>query len=356
VSGSWVRFPRIRVQIIFAPVKALRRQLLRFYERDARELPWRTTQDPYRIWISEIMLQQTQVLTVIERYQRFLRRFPDVEALASASVDEVCEEWAGLGYYSRARNLHTAARRLSDEHAGRLPTEPSSLLALPGIGPYTAGAIASIAYGQPVAAVDGNAERVLSRLFAVSGAPSASRRKRLWELAGELADSPHSGHVNQALMDVAAAFCRPKNPLCEECPISRHCEATRLGSPESYPARKPRTARKRLDVAMLWNQRSENSAVLLEQRHPSGLWAGQWQLPSEEGEAAREKLGARLDCETEDTGVQVRHLLTHREVVARVYRSEKFFDQPVERMRWESAPRSAPVNALSRKVIDLMLR
>ena len=302
------------------------------------------------------MLQQTQVVTVIERYQRFLRRFPDVETLAAASVDEVCEEWAGLGYYSRARNLHTAARRLSDEEGGRLPAEPASLLALPGIGPYTAGAIASIAYSHPVAAVDGNAERVLSRLFAVSGAPCASWRKRLWGLAGELADSPRPGHVNQALMDVAAAFCRPTSPLCEQCPLSRHCEATRLGYPERYPGKKPRTLRKRLDVAMLWSERSGTSALLLEQRDPSGLWAGQWQLPSEEGEAAREKLGARLDCETEDTGVQVRHLLTHREVIARVYRTEKFFDPPEKRMKWESAPRSAPVNALSRKVIDLMLQ
>ena len=213
---------------------AIRRRLLAYYDGGHRDLPWRTTRDPYRIWLSEIMLQQTRVETVEPRYRRFLERFPTVDALAAASAEEVCEEWAGLGYYSRARNLHSAARQVVEEHGGRLPAGATELRRLPGIGRYTAGAISSIAYGLPEPVVDGNVARVLSRLDAVSApASSAAGSAHLWALAGTLARGPRAGDVNQALMELGATVCTPRAPRCESCPLRSGCVARAQGSAES---------------------------------------------------------------------------------------------------------------------------
>jgi A/G-specific adenine glycosylase len=337
-----------------ATVLALRQQLLAFYAKEARDLPWRHTNDAYKIWISEIMLQQTQVATVRERYERFLARFPDVRSLAAAGVDAVCEEWAGLGYYSRAKNLHAAACQVSRDHAGRLPTLATELQSLPGIGRYTAGAISSIAYGKPAAAVDANAERVLTRLFAIRNAPGRTRSERLWAIAGELAATPDAGRVNQALMDIAASYCRPKAPRCDECPLERNCLAGARREAEGYPVKKEKPPRQRLSAAMLWIER-DDGRLLLEQRPATGLWAGQWQLPCEEGDDAAARLAERMDCRVLETNIEVRHLLTHREVIAQLFRGAQFFDRKAARTQWTSTPRSAPVNALSRKAIELML-
>jgi A/G-specific adenine glycosylase len=335
-------------------MQEIRQSLLGYWRREARDLPWRRTRDPYRIWVSEIMLQQTQVTTASGRYVRFLKRFPDVHTLANAGVDAVCEEWAGLGYYSRAKNLHAAACCIVEDYGGRLPRQFEALQSLPGIGRYTAGAIASIAHGLAVPAVDANAERVLSRLFAVDGPPSSARTNHLWQLAAELAASGDAGCINQALMDVAAAFCRGSNPRCSACPLADHCVARREGHPETYPVKKKKAVRAVLPVAMLWLSRDDGS-LLIEQRAPTGLWAGQWQLPSEEGEGALERLLARIGCDARPGGVQVRHRLTHRDVIADLYRGTENFDRPVERSRWTSSAREAPVNALSRKMIRLIL-
>jgi len=336
-------------------METLRQRLLEFYEADARDLPWRRTEDAYRIWITEIMLQQTQVATVRTRYEQFLERFPNVHVLASADVEAVCEEWAGLGYYSRARNLHAAATQLVARHDGRLPHDPAALRALPGIGAYTAGAIASIAYGVAVAAVDANAERVLCRLFAIDGAAVSARTKRVWAVATALVEGGEAGKLNQALMDVAAAYCRPARPRCGSCPLQSQCAAHRRGDPDRYPARRPKTPRRSMEVAMFWVQNGDGS-VLIEQRPTEGLWAGQWQLPCEEGDDGAARLSARFGCRVVSCDVQVRHLLTHREVIAQVYKPLDFFERSLPRSQWVQVPRKARVNALSRKVIELMLQ
>ncbi len=303
------------------------------------------------------MLQQTQVATVRVRYEEFLERFPDVFQLAQASVDQVCEQWAGMGYYSRAKNMHAAACRIVDEYDGQLPSDTKLLRALPGVGRYTAGAVASIAHGLPVPAVDANAERVLSRLFAIDDPPGAARSNRLWSLAAQLVAQGNAATLNQALMDIGAGLCRTQSPLCAQCPLLSACTAASEGRPTAYPTRKQKAQRRQLAVAMLWITR-ENGDVLIEQRTASGMWAGQWQLPSEESDNADDALARlveRLGCVAEHCDVHVRHLLTHREVVAQLYRAVDYFHENGERTQWVSMPRSAPVNALSRKAIALML-
>jgi A/G-specific adenine glycosylase len=215
---------------------AIRRKLLAWYDRNGRDLPWRRSRDPYAIWVSEVMLQQTQVKTVLGRFARFLVRFPSVDALARAPDDDVLHEWQGLGYYSRARRLHAAARAMRAEHGGRVPESRDALLALPGMGAYSAGAVASIAFGERVPVVDGNVVRVLTRLFALAGDPGrAPLKPRLWELAAELVPSARPGDFNQALMELGATVCAPREPACDRCPLARECKARALGTPRRFP-------------------------------------------------------------------------------------------------------------------------
>jgi A/G-specific adenine glycosylase len=322
--------------------------LLAHYDANARQLPWRGSCDPYRIWISEIMLQQTRVETVRERYGRFLARFPGVTALAAASTQEVCEEWAGLGYYARARNLHCAARMIVDRHGGRFPSSVEDLRALPGVGLYTVGAIRSIAFGAREAAVDANVERVLCRLYAIDAAAGRARDARVHALAAQLADCSRAGDLNQALMDLGSDICTPRSPDCGRCPLARFCGAHAAGLESTLPAKAPRARRRLLRMAFAWVE-SDAGALLLEQRALDGLWAGQWQLPAEEGPRARFRLQARLGCALASRGVTVEHLLTHREVRATVYAAR---DLPIEHSsggRWCVDPDSAPLSALARK-------
>lgn len=223
--------------------------LLRWYRRHRRDLPWRRTKDPYAVWVSEIMLQQTRVETVIPYYARFLERFPTVATLARAPLSDVLAVWSGLGYYRRARNLHAAAAVIAREHGGRVPNTRDGLQSLPGIGAYTAAAIASIAYGVPAAAVDGNVIRVIARWEGFEGRRDEPRLKRLVTARAEaLAPGPSPGDWTQALMELGATTCLPKEPLCERCPVARACVARRSGRPDRFPdaarAEKPRTEKR----------------------------------------------------------------------------------------------------------------
>lgn len=254
-----------------------RRRLLGWYRRARRPLPWRRDRDPYRVWISEVMLQQTRVAAAVSRYEQFLARFPDVAALAAASEQEVLATWSGLGYYSRVRNLHRAARAIMQ--AGNFPRDYDALRRLPGIGDYTAAAVASIAFSLPHAAVDGNVLRVLARLMAETGDIATNGvRRRLRALAEHLLDPAHPGEFNQALMELGATVCLPRRPRCESCPLIYSCEARRLGVESDLPVRKRRHATERIDKTLLVIVR--RGRILLRQRpEDDRRLAGFWDLP-----------------------------------------------------------------------------
>jgi A/G-specific adenine glycosylase len=240
-------------------------------------LPWQSSRDPYRVWLSEIMLQQTQVGTVIPYYEKFIARFPDVASLARAPLDEVMTLWSGLGYYSRARNLHAAAQAVA-AGGGAFPRSRKALEALPGVGRSTAAAIAALAYGAREAILDGNVKRVLARHFAVPGYPGDARvERRLWELAESLVPKRDNARYTQALMDLGATLCRPRQPACERCPVARACAARRIGAVERFPQPRPnKTVPSKRTVMLLLVHRGE---VLLEKRPPAGIWGGLWCLP-----------------------------------------------------------------------------
>ena len=326
----------------------LRRALLVFYRKHGRDLPWRKTRDPFAIWVSEVMLQQTQVQTVVPRFAAFLRQFPDISALAAAEERTVCEAWAGLGYYRRARNMHKAARLLVAESSGRMPESETALRNLPGIGAYTAAAIASIAFGARAAAVDGNLVRVLARVFALPGrASDPSLVRAVRSKAQLLVDCARPGEVNQALMDVGATLCRPENPTCHDCPLRRSCRAFRQGTPTAYPGRKTKAARKSLHIAFAWIERK--GALLLEQRPLDGLWPGLWELPSGSGPRAKQVLALRLAQPLGPRLAQVSHELTHRHVKASIYPARA--PQLQAGQKWWPSPLSAPLSSLARKAI-----
>jgi len=314
---------------------ALRRRLLAWYGRNKRDLPWRRTRDPYAIWISEAMLQQTRVETVVPYYERFLERFPTVESLARSEPDAVLSAWAGLGYYSRARNLRRAAQAVVTHFGGELPDATEALQSLPGIGRYTAGAIASIAFDRPAPIVDGNVARVLARLDAVSGTRSdRAVRERLWGRAEALARGRRPGDLNQALMELGARVCTSRSPKCGECPIASHCRARCGGAPERYPGPTPRAApARRAAFAALIVRRGLALAV---RRPDDGLLGGLWELPGDElptpgeGRARARATDARWRLETR-TGLALQRLrragaldvtFTHRRFSLAVYRTQ----------------------------------
>ena len=254
--------------------KTVQARLRNWFSVHARDLPWRTNLDPYSVLVSELMLQQTQVTTVLPYYLRWMNRFPDFPALASAPEQEVLSLWQGLGYYSRARNLHRAAIRVCTEHGGRLPSDVEALRRLPGVGPYTAGAIASFAFNLPVPAVDANIARVLARLDnLLLPVDSGAGRRRLWELAGELLPAESPRIHNWALMELGALVCVPRKPRCGECPLRRSCRAT---DPGSLPLKQPR--RKVVDIEEACVFRQEDGRVWME-REEGARWRGLWRLP-----------------------------------------------------------------------------
>jgi A/G-specific adenine glycosylase len=260
-------------------VSAFARKLVRWQARHGRHgLPWQRTRDPYRIWLSEVMLQQTQVATVIPYYRRFLARFPSVKALARAPLDDVLKLWSGLGYYARARNLHAAARAVVTLHRGRFPRTREALESLPGLGRSTAAAVVVFAFGEREAILDGNVKRVLARHFAVRGYPGEQRvQKRLWALAEAELPARDIEAYTQGLMDLGAEVCTRKRPACTECPLSGTCRSYAGGKPEALPEARPRkTPPTRSTSMMLLLHQGE---VLLEKRPPTGVWGGLWCLP-----------------------------------------------------------------------------
>ena len=256
------------------------RRLLDWYDQCGRkDLPWQRAINPYRVWVSEIMLQQTQVRTVIPYFERFMARFPRVQDLAEAPVDEVLHLWTGLGYYARARNLHRAAREVCQQHGGEFPLGVEGLEALPGIGRSTAGAIASIAQGQRAAILDGNVKRVLARYHAVAGWPGESRvLKELWALAEEHTPEQRTADYTQAIMDLGATVCTRSRPACDACPLAADCSARAAGSQADYPGRKPRKALPVRETVFLI-LRDASGHVLLQKRPASGIWGGLWCFP-----------------------------------------------------------------------------
>jgi A/G-specific adenine glycosylase len=261
----------------------LRRNLLAWYRANRRDFPWRRGRDPYRIWVAEIMLQQTRIAAVLPYHERFLERFPNVRELARARESEVLKYWAGLGYYSRARNLHRAAKIIVREHAEQFPSDVNSALALPGIGHYTAAAILSIVFDVPLAALDGNVARVLARLFAVRGdlrAPTTWRK--LGAAAQTLLPSRAPGDWNQAMMELGETICTPRSPNCAACPIARHCRARALGIAEKLPAarQKRATANVHIAAAVLVDSRGHTLLTKIPGAHDAVLFSRLWQFPA----------------------------------------------------------------------------
>ena len=280
-------------------MSTLASRLIRWQVRHGRhDLPWQRTRDPYRIWLSEVMLQQTQVATVIPYYERFLARFPDVRSLAVAQLDDVLALWSGLGYYSRARNLHEAARTVAESQGGGFPRTSKALATLPGVGRSTAAAIAVFAFGEREAILDGNVKRVLARHFAVRGYPGEKRvENRLWKLAESQVPKKDIERYTQALMDLGASICTRARPACADCPLEASCEARSQGKVEAYPRPRPRRLVPLKKTAMLLLLRE--GEVLLEKRPPVGLWGGLWCLPeispgADPRDYCRLRLGAKL--------------------------------------------------------------
>jgi A/G-specific adenine glycosylase len=254
-------------------------------------LPWQGTQDPYRVWLSEVMLQQTQVSTVLDYFPRFLARFPDVAALAAAPLDEVLALWSGLGYYSRARHMHRCAQTVVEQHGGRFPTSAAALEQLPGIGRSTAAAIAAFCFGERAAILDGNVKRVLTRVLGF-GADLAvpAEEKRLWALAQTLLPAQDVGPYTQGLMDLGATVCARQRPACARCPLALRCVARAQDAVHLYPLKTRRLQRSKRENALLWLQ--HRGLTWLVQRPPSGVWASLWTLPEHGGSASLSALTA----------------------------------------------------------------
>jgi len=317
--------------------------LLAWYDRHQRRLPWRAppgqVQDPYRVFLSEIMLQQTTVVTVQPYYKDFLERWPTVTALASASLDEVLSRWAGLGYYARARNLHACAVAVVERHGGQFPADEAELLALPGIGPYTAAAIASIAFAQRAAPVDGNWERVISRLFAVEE-PLPKARARLRTLGLTLLPDARYGDFAQAMMDLGATICTPRKPACVICPWQDNCAARAQGDPERYPLKVAKVARPtRRGVAFLAVR--PDGAVLVRSRALKGLLGGMTEVPStpwEADEGLNPAAHAPLPAQWKPLNAGVTHVFSHFALELAVWRADLPLSTPApEGYRWVAA-------------------
>ncbi len=259
--------------------KGIQSKLLRWFKKNGRDLPWRKTRDPYAIWVSEIMLQQTQVATVVPYFQKFLKTFPTIHQLAKSDLSKVLKTWEGLGYYSRARNLHGASRILLNHFRGKVPDTLKDLLSLSGIGRSTAGAILSFAFHKEAPILDGNAKRILSRLFAVSGSPEERKTEQLlWKFSESLIPKGYSNPFNQALMDLGSMICTPKDPQCPKCPLHDFCKGYGSGKPEKYPVKEPKKKIPHIESATAVIKKGEK--VLLNQRPPEGLLGGLWEFPN----------------------------------------------------------------------------
>jgi A/G-specific adenine glycosylase len=346
----------------------LRGALLAWYRANRRDLPWRRTRDPYAVWISEAMLQQTRVETVIPYWERFLARFPTVRELAAAEPDDVLGAWAGLGYYGRARNLQRAAREVVERFGGALPPDPEALESLPGIGRYTAGAIASIAFDRPAPIVDGNVARVLARVRGVrEDVGSAAGRERLWKEAEALAAGPAPGDLNQALMELGATLCLPRAPRCAECPAAGACEARAAGDAEALPRKAAKRAPRPVEGVAALVLRDQRALAV--RRPPRGLLGGLWDLPGGDalpGEPAPDALARVLSAALGLRVVRVRpigiveHAFTHRALRLHVFRAlappGRVRRAGFDAHRWlaPGALRRLPHGALTAKALTLL--
>jgi len=335
----------------------IRRNLLRWYDKTQRDLPWRRTRDPYAIWIAETMLQQTQVTTVVPYYERFLKALPTIEALDRASLGRVLALWSGLGYYRRAENLKKSARALIRRHGGRIPGTYEALRALPGVGDYTAGALLSIAFGKPYPAIDGNARRVLSRIFALD------TDKKMREIAARLVPASEPGHFNQGLMELGARICITRNPRCPECPVASHCKSR--AAERKSPAKKPQHLR---DVTWPLAIVRRHSTILLRRRSANGILAGLWELPGGEkkpGESFAahmrhhlQTLQARLTS-PKRIG-EIRHSIMNRKIRSPVFlfdqRAPTKIDRPGPDWRWLSPTllHRYPVSSMTLKAAKVL--
>ncbi len=315
--------------------------LLAWYDRHARRLPWRAppgeTADPYRVWLSEIMLQQTTVATVGPYFARFLERWPDIESLAAAPLDDVLTEWAGLGYYARARNLHACAREVAGTLGGRFPETEADLRALPGIGAYTAAAIVAIAFGRRATVVDGNVERVVARLCALE-TPLPAAKPALRDLADRLTPDVRPGDYAQAMMDLGATVCLPRRPKCAICPLMEPCAARRAGLAEALPRRSPKPERPTRRGIAFWLTDSQG-AVLLRRRPPKGLLGGMTEVPSTDWREApwaeAEALAqAPLPAEWQALPGLVRHTFTHFHLELAVWAGRTDRPEALQDSRW----------------------
>lgn len=372
--------------------KRLRRTLLRWYAGVQRDVPWRRTDDPYRILVAEYMSQQTQLERVRAYYERFLQRFPDIQALARASLQDVLKAWEGLGYYARARYLHEAARQIVREYGGRIPDDPAHLLALPGCGPYTAAAIASIAFGRPVPVLDGNVRRVLCRMLTLDEdprRPAAERKLRAFVEALIAEEDSEGGarEINQALMDLGALICRPRAPQCEHCCWRFACRARQLASPTAFPVKSasPKRPHYEIAVGVIWRdppacdrasssrsakaRRDSESEVLIARRREEGLLGGLWEFPGgkrERGESLRRCCAREIE---EEVGIRVRvgrkimtirHAYSHFRITMHVFECWPVEGSPrplgCQEVRWVRCSQLSryPFPAANRKIIEAL--
>ena len=334
--------------------------IVAFYEREKRDLPWRHRNDGYAVWVSEIMLQQTRVAAAVPFFERWMARFPTIEALAAADLDDVLAAWSGLGYYSRARNLHRGASEVVAVYGGRLPSEAAALARLPGIGPYTAGAIASIAFGCPAPLVDGNVARVLARIYAIEGdIKSAAVTKTLWAAAAALVPESAPGAFNQGLMELGATVCVPRRPRCSRCPVESFCAARAAGREGELPER--REGRRAADKALLATEAAwlvRRGRLLLARRPARGLYGGLWELPQAERPDA---LGGALGLTASTSPrplCEHRQELSHRRLHIRVWRltargrARLPSASDYEQLAWHSRDSLAFLGLLQRNSLD----
>ena len=314
------------------------KNLLTWFDENKRDLPWRRSRNPYSTWISEIMLQQTRVETVKPYYERWMERFPDVKTLAEADEQDVLRLWEGLGYYSRARSIHKAARVIQSEYDGEIPSDPAILQKLPGIGAYTAGAIASIGYGLPAAALDGNIRRILARYYDIAEpVRTPATEKRLWQLAEENLDRERPGDHNEALMDLGSAICLPENPQCLLCPLCDECLARQHGTTAERPVMLKAEPIPHYIVTAAVISDESGERFLLTKRPAKGLLGGLWEFPGGKQEAGesledciRREIHEELDIEInvgEPFGVY-KHAYTHFKMTLHAFRCEKTAGEP----------------------------
>lgn len=348
-------------------VESLQRSLRQWYRQQGRNLPWRNTTDPYAIWVSEIMLQQTQVKTVIPYYQRWLTVFPTVESLANSSLQAVLKQWEGLGYYARARNLHRAAQTIQRDYQGIFPDKLTEVLKLPGIGRTTAGGILSAAFNQPISILDGNVKRVLARLVGLEIPPNKAL-KELWQLSDQLLDSNHPRDYNQALMDLGATICTPSQPSCLLCPWRDRCQAFQQNRQTEIPMREATSPlpHKQIGVAVIWNNQGE---ILIDRRPEKGLLGGLWEFPGgkiEENETIAECIQREIQEElgiaiaVKEHLITINHAYTHFRVTLNVYHCQYLEGeaQPLEceEIRWVKPEQLSefPFPKANTKIIDAL--